>query len=68
MFALGEVDDSAAPNTGSYFIFTAFALAVIIIMMVRPLCYSFVRLWMLGLTLAFVSSSSGQNILIAIVR
>jgi hypothetical protein len=32
-YSLGEVDDSAIPTTDSYFLFSAFSLVVIIIMM-----------------------------------
>jgi len=34
-YAVGEIDDTAFPTTSSYFLFTAFALTIVIIMMVR---------------------------------
>lgn len=34
-YAVGEIDDTAFPTTSSYLLFTAFALTIVIIMMVR---------------------------------
>jgi hypothetical protein len=34
-YSVGEIDDSAFPTTSSYFLFSAFALTIVIIMMVQ---------------------------------